>query len=77
MVLDTMRQRKSSRQKSHSCVASSTDSEQFDRDNIDCLQMTLSLNTLLSRTIQRIAVLQVDSSTDGHRADDDGQLEKR
>ena len=49
--LDTMQQREHSKQKSHSCEARSTDVEQFDRDNTDYLQVTLSLNTLLSRTI--------------------------
>ena len=45
---DAMQQREHSMQKSHSCQASSTDGEQFDQDNTDCLQVTLSLNTLLS-----------------------------
>ena len=50
---DTMQQREHSKQKSSSCEASSTDGEQFDRDNTDCLQLTLSLNTLLSRIIPK------------------------
>ena len=75
--LDTMRTRERSKQKSHPCEARSTDGEQFDRDNTDCLQATLSLTQCSHVSFQRRAELKVDSSSDGHRRNDDGQLEKR
>ena len=66
-----MQQMEHSKQKSHSC----TDGEQFSRDNTDCLQVTPSLNTSLSRTISKE---RITASRFFQRLPvDDGQLEMR